>query len=96
MKDVKAPFLFLNLMEKYESILNNIARYVELTEEEKQQFISILKISRIKKRQFVIQPGYPCEYRHYILKGAFRVFYMDENGKEHTVSIGIDDWFKHR
>ncbi len=40
-----------------------------------------------------MQPGYPCEYRHYIVKGAFRVFYMDENGKEHTVSIGIEDWF---
>ena len=80
-------------MEKYESILANIARYVELTEDEKQQFISILKTSRIKKRQFVIQPGYPCEYRHYILEGAFRVFYMDEDGKEHTISIGIEDWF---
>ena len=69
-------------MEKYEGILANIARYVEITENEKQQFISILKTSRIKKRQFVIQPGYPCEYRHYILEGAVRVFYMDENGKE--------------
>ncbi len=80
-------------MEKYDSILANIERYVKLTEDEKQQFISILRTSRIKKRQFVIQPGYPCEYRHYILEGAFRVFYMDENGKEHTVSIGIEDWF---
>ncbi|MEM6830872.1 MAG: Crp/Fnr family transcriptional regulator [Bacteroidota bacterium] len=80
-------------MEKYDSILANIERYVKLTEDEKEQFISILKTSRVKKRQFVIQPGYPCEYRHYILEGAFRVFYMDENGKEHTVSIGIEDWF---
>ena len=80
-------------MEKYDSILNNIARYVELTDDEKEQFTSIIKISRIKKRQFVIQPGYVCEYRNYIVKGAFRVFYMDDNGKEHTVSIGIEDWF---
>lgn len=80
-------------MEKYENILANIARYVELTEDEKEQFISILKVSRVKKRQFVIQPGYPCEHRHYIQEGAFRVFYMDETGKEHTISIGIEDWF---
>ncbi|WP_299712643.1 Crp/Fnr family transcriptional regulator [uncultured Tenacibaculum sp.] len=80
-------------MDKYEGILKNIARYVELTEEEKEQFTSIIKVSRIKKRQFVIQPGYVCEYRNYIVKGAFRVFYLDDKGKEHTVSIGVEDWY---
>lgn len=80
-------------MEKYQSILNNIARFVELTDDEKQQFTSIIKTTRLKKRQFVIQPGYVSEYRNYIVKGAVRVFYLDDNGKEHTVSIGIEDWY---
>jgi len=80
-------------VEKYSSILANIARYVELSDEETQDFISIIKTSRVKKRQFVIQPGYVCEYRNYIVKGAFRTFYMDDNAKEHTVHIGIEDWF---
>ncbi|WP_299672911.1 Crp/Fnr family transcriptional regulator [uncultured Tenacibaculum sp.] len=80
-------------MDRYEGILENIARYVELTEEEKEQFTSIIKVSRIKKRQFVIQPGYVCEHRNYIVKGAFRVFYLDDKGKEHTVSIGVEDWY---
>ncbi len=35
--------------EKYNSILANVERYVKLTEDEKQQFISILKPTRIKK-----------------------------------------------
>ncbi len=80
-------------MEKYDSILANIARYVKLTDEEIKDFTSIIKTSRVRKRQFVFQPGYPCEYRNYIVKGAFRVFYMDENGKEHTVNICVEDWF---
>jgi len=80
-------------MNKYQGILNNIAKYVELTEDEKQEFTSILKATRVKKRQFIIQPGYPCEFRNYIVKGAVRVFYLDDNGKEHTISIGIEDWF---
>ena len=80
-------------IEKYESILSNIARYVDLTDEEKEQFVSIIKTSRVKRRQFVIQPGYVCEYRNYIVKGAFRTFYLDENAKEHTINIGIEDWF---
>lgn len=80
-------------MEKYESILSNVARYVELTEEEKLEFTSIIKTTRIRKRQFVIQPEYVSEYRNYIVKGAVRVFYSDEHDKEHTVSIGIEDWY---
>ena len=80
-------------MDNYKSILDNIARYVTLTEEEQQQFTAIIKTSRVKKRQFIIQPGFVSEYRNYIVQGAVRVYYLDDSGKEHTVSIGIEDWF---
>ncbi len=80
-------------MSKYKEILDHVARYVELSESEIAEFISILKITRVKKRQFIIQPGFVSEYRNYIVKGAVRVFYLDDVGKEHTVSIGIEDWF---
>jgi len=34
-----------------------------------------------------------AEYRNYIVEGAVRVFYLDEHGKEHTVSVCVEDWF---
>ncbi len=80
-------------MSKYKEILDHVARYVELSDSEIAAFTSILKITRVKKRQFIIQPGFVSEYRNYIVKGAVRVFYLDDAGKEHTVSIGIEDWF---
>ncbi len=80
-------------MDKYSSILNNIKRYVSLTLEEEQRLTSIIKTSRIKKKQFIIQPGFVCQSRTYIVEGAFRVYYLDDDGKEHTVSIGVEDWF---
>lgn len=80
-------------MSKYKEILDHIARYVELSDSEIAEFTSILKITRVKKRQFIIQPGFVSEYRNYIVKGAVRVFYLDDLGKEHTVSIGVEDWF---
>lgn len=80
-------------MEKYDSILNNIKRFVKLTSEEEVQITSIIKASRIKKKQFIIQPGFVCQSRTYIVEGAIRVFYLDDQGKEHTVSIGVEDWF---
>lgn len=80
-------------MNKYSSILNNISRYVSLTSEEEEKITSIIKTSRVKKKQYIIQPGFVCQSRTYIVEGAFRVFYLDEQGKEHTVSIGVEDWF---
>jgi len=80
-------------MSAYASILSNIGRYVTLSEEEIQKLSSIIKTVRIKKKQFIIQPGFVCHSRTYIVEGAFRVFYLDEDGKEHTVSIGVEDWF---
>ena len=79
--------------DQYRSILDNISRYVSLTEEETARFLSILRTTRVKKRQFIVQPGFVCQHRNYIVEGAFRVYYLDDDAKEHTVSIGVEDWF---
>lgn len=80
-------------MSIYKGILDHITRYVKLSDNEIKEFISILKTTRVKKRQFIVQPGFVSEYRNYIVKGAVRVFYLDDLGKEHTVIIAIEDWF---
>lgn len=80
-------------MTNYDSLLENIRRYVPFSEKEAEQLTSIIRTTNVKKRQFIIQPGFICQYRTYIVKGAFRVYHLDEQGKEHTVSIGIEDWF---
>ncbi|WP_435624855.1 Crp/Fnr family transcriptional regulator [Flagellimonas sp.] len=80
-------------MEQYQTILGNIERYVQLSDDEKHKLTSIIRTTRVKKRQFIVQPGFVCQYRNYIVKGAFRVYYINNEGKEHTVSIGVEDWF---
>ena len=80
-------------MEKYNNILQNIARYVSLSDTEKEKLISIIRTTKIKKRQFIDQPGYTCKYRNYVVKGAFRSYFIDNDGKEHTVQIAVEDWF---
>lgn len=80
-------------MPDYAPLLENIRRYVDLSKVEADELTSIITTTRIKRRQFIIQPGFICHSRTYIVNGAFRVFYLDDDGKEHTVSIGIEDWF---
>ena len=80
-------------MNSFSSLLNNISRYVTLSEEEQNRLTSIIKKVNVRKKQFIIQPGLVCRSRSYILEGAFKVYYLDDKGKEHTVSIGVEDWF---
>ena len=80
-------------MKDYSGILNNIRRYVTLSQEEENQLIAIIRTTRIKRRQFLDQPGFTSAYRNYVVKGAFRSYFIDDDGKEHTVQIAVEDWF---
>lgn len=80
-------------MPDYTSILSNFRRFVTLSAEEEAAITAIIKTTRFKRRQFLDQPGYVSGYRNYIVKGAFRSYFIDQEGKDHTVQIAIEDWF---
>jgi hypothetical protein len=80
-------------MEDFSSIVNYVARYIKLTEEETAYYVSLLKIRKIRKKQLIVQPDFVCNHRTYIVKGALRSYLIDSNGQDHTVAFGIDDWW---
>lgn len=80
-------------LEQYKNILGNIGKYVTLSQEETEKLVSIIRINKIRKRELIDRPGQVCNYRNYIEKGAFRSYYIDNDGKEHTVQIAVEDWF---
>ena len=81
------------MMNSFERLLGNIHRYVILSESEQAKLLAIVRQTRIRKRQFIDQPGYVCGFRNYVVEGAFRSYYVDEEGKDHTVQIALEDWF---
>ena len=83
----------MSALNDYSPLLNNIGRYVQLEPNEVDQLTAIIRTTRVRKRQFIDQPGYTCGYRNYVVKGAFRSFFMDDEGKDHTVQIAVEDWF---
>ncbi|QSB25694.1 Crp/Fnr family transcriptional regulator [Flavobacterium sp. CLA17] len=74
-------------------VIDYISRYVDLTDDEKNHLASFLKITKVKKRQFIVQPGFVCQHKSYVVKGAFRGYLVDNEGKEHTLSFAIEDWW---
>jgi CRP-like cAMP-binding protein len=80
-------------MEDLTPLVNYIKKHIPLTAAEEAFFISLLQTAKIKKKQYIHQPGYVCQYRNYVLQGALRAFILDNNGQEHTISLAIEDWW---
>lgn len=70
-----------------------LGRFGLLSEEETDQFVSAFSEVRVKKRQYIVQPGFTARNRHFIVQGAFRSFVVDDHGGDHTISFGIEDWW---
>lgn len=66
---------------------------IELTEEEKDFFFSVLQSKKLRRRQYHVQAGDLCRYECYVVKGCLRQYYVDESGQEHTIMFAIEDWW---
>jgi CRP-like cAMP-binding protein len=80
-------------MNEFNSVIAYISKYVTLTDEEILHLLTFLKVKKVKKRQFIVQPGFVCKHKSYVVKGAFRAYLVDNEGKEHTLAFAIEDWW---
>ncbi len=80
-------------MEEFLPIVNYVSKFIELTQEEKLFFVSLLRIRKVRKKQFIGQPDFVSRYRSYIVAGAMRAYLIDNKGNEHTIAIAIEDWW---
>jgi CRP-like cAMP-binding protein len=80
-------------MEPLDAIVKNIARFVTLTPEEETYFRSIVRVTRVRKKQATVQPGFICRYKSFVAEGAMRAYMVDDDGQEHTITFAIEDWW---
>lgn len=80
-------------MPNLDRIFSNIRRYVNLDEADQEQMASIIRVNNVKKRQFLVQPGFVCTHQIYVHRGALRSYYVTQLGVEHTIQFALDDWF---
>ncbi len=93
---VPAPFCkktlpYLCLM--YDLIQKHLEKYIHLTPEEFKHFISLARLRKLRKRQYLLQAGDVCRYESFVLKGCLRAYTVDDKGQEHIVQFAIEDWW---
>lgn len=80
-------------MEKTSALIQYVSKFIQFTEEESLQFVSCFREVKIKKKQFIVQPGFTDRHRSFVVKGAFRSYVIADDGQEHTLQFAIENWW---
>lgn len=76
-----------------EKLRKHIEEIIPITDEEFESIKPFFTIRRVLKNQYLVQQGDDAKYEYIIMSGIFRVFYLDEEGKEHIVQFATENWW---
>lgn len=77
----------------HELIYQNIHRKIPLTDQDKQALSSRLKAKKLRKRQFLLEPGDDCDYLAFVEKGLLRSYLTDTKMIEHVMQFALEDYW---
>jgi CRP/FNR family transcriptional regulator, anaerobic regulatory protein len=76
-----------------ELILKSIAKHINLSNQEQDSFLSVLKNKKVKKKQFFSQEGDISKGAVFVTKGILRSYTVDKNGFEHILQFAPPGWW---
>ena len=74
-------------------LLKHINAKITLSNDEETLLVSKLREKTFLRNQYIVQEGDIYNYQTFVLNGKVRTFYLDENGNEHIVAFGIENWW---
>jgi CRP-like cAMP-binding protein len=75
------------------TILQNIAKHIQLTPDEQAHFMTMLKPKSVKRKEMLLQEGEICRYSTFVLEGCLRSYNLDKNGFEHVMAFAPPGWW---
>jgi CRP-like cAMP-binding protein len=82
-----------NSQQHIQLLINHINQDVILDEYGVERLSSILIVKELNKKEFLITPGETANTMNFIVQGCMRSYYLDENAQEHTLQLGIEEWW---
>ena len=77
----------------FEPLDQFVAKYISLSGEELEFFHSLLRVRKLRKKQFLLQEGEICDFEGFILKGCTRTYYLDKEGVETILLFAVENWW---
>ncbi|MBB6462139.1 Crp/Fnr family transcriptional regulator [Flammeovirga kamogawensis] len=81
-----------NEIDKYvTTIVTYFDNIMPLTDNEKEFVRGIFEVKKIRRRQYLSQSGDIEKYMNFIVEGALKMYYVDDNGSEHNMQFAIEN-----
>lgn len=75
------------------SLIDYFTKILPLDDEEKEYLKKVYVKRSIKRRQFILQQGEICNHSTFVLEGCFKMYFVDDGGKEHNLQFAIENWW---
>lgn len=76
-----------------EKLRKHIEEITSVSDEEFESIKPFFTTKKVLKHQYLIQQGDDAKYEYLIMTGVFRVFYLEEGGREHIVQFATENWW---
>lgn len=74
-------------------LVTSFQKYLPLNEEEIDELKKRMIVKNVKRRQFILSEGDVCKHYSFVVQGCFKMYKVDETGKEHNIMFSIEnDW----
>jgi CRP-like cAMP-binding protein len=72
-------------------LLSYFDRYNSLDEQEQEALRERISERKVKRRQFILQEGDVCRHYTFVVKGCFKMYRVDDSGKEHNLQFSAEN-----
>jgi CRP-like cAMP-binding protein len=76
-----------------DQLIEHLTQRITLTDREKQAIRDAYSLLEIKKKKYLFEQGSVCQLEAFVVKGTFRIYYVDLKGLEHVLYFAFKDWW---
>ncbi|MBN8826008.1 MULTISPECIES: Crp/Fnr family transcriptional regulator [unclassified Spirosoma] len=71
-------------------LIDHFESFIPLKDSEKQFLEGRITQRQIRRRQAILQEGFPCQHYTFIVTGCFRMYGVDPKGTEHNIQFAAE------
>ena len=75
------------------NFIKHIKNYIELSDNEVELLKNTVKLSFVKKKEYLLKEGQVCKSTYFVEKGCLRLFFINAKGKEQITQFAIENWW---
>ena len=77
----------------FDILISHIQNKVSLTEEEKIELQSFFSVTKLKRKQYLLQEGNVCTHLSFVSQGLLKSYFVDEKGGQHINMLAFEGWW---